>query len=323
MSQRRECIAITGAAGFIGTHLLEHLSQCSDLSFRLLLHINLNIQLPASKNVLIFHGNLLDLETLEGFFEPGCVVVNLAYLGGRPGEENLKATANLLESCKRAKIKRLIHCSTAAVSGRIAANKITEDTAGNPLQEYEVTKSRVERLILEKSAGVFEAVILRPTAVFGRDGRNLIKLMEDLRHGNRAVNYLKSCIYQYRRMNLVCIENVVSAIEFLIRTNRDISGETFIISDDEDPSNNYHDIEEYLLKKMCRKAYLVPPVYLPFPILRFLLRLAGRTNDNPDLVYDCGKIISAGFKKSLTFKEGLCRFTDWYIKTDCPKRHHS
>jgi nucleoside-diphosphate-sugar epimerase len=322
MNHNRECIAITGAAGFIGTHLLEHLSQCSDLRFRLLVHINLNVPLSESQNVLIFHGNLLELDTLDGFPETGCVVVNLAYLGGRPLEENLAAIENLLESCKRAKIKRLIHCSTATVSGRVATNKITENTSENPLQEYEITKSRVERLILEKSDGVFEAVILRPTAVFGKGGRNLIKLMEDLRHGNRVVNYLKSCIYQYRRMNLVCIDNVVSAIEFLIRTNRNIGGETFIISDDADPSNNYRDIEKYLMRKMDCKEYFVPPVSLPFPLLRSLLRLAGRTNDNPNLVYDCGKIISAGFKKTLTFQEGLSTFSDWYIKAHCPDQHH-
>lgn len=322
MNNSSECIAITGAAGFIGTQLVERLSQRGDQRLRLLVHVNLNVELPESRNISISHGDLLKSDTLDDFPETGCVVVNLAYLGGRPLEENLTAIENLLVACKRAKIKRLIHCSTAIVSGRVGTNKITENTSENPMQEYEVIKSRVERLILEKSAGVFEAVILRPTAVFGKGGRNLIKLMEDLRHGNRAVNYLKSCIYQYRRMNLVCIDNVVSAIEFLIRTNRNIGGETFIISDDADPSNNYRDIEKYLMRKMDCKTYFVPPVSLPLPILRALLRLSGRTNDNPDLVYDCGKIISAGFKKPVSFKEGLSRFSDWYIKTHFPDQHH-
>jgi nucleoside-diphosphate-sugar epimerase len=242
-------------------------------------------------------------------------VVNLAYLGGRSLAENLAATENLLEICKRAKIKRLIHCSTAAVYGRVAADKISEVTTENPMLEYEVAKRRIEKSVLEKSNGAFESVVLRPAAVFGKGGKNLIKLMEGLRHGNRVINYLKSCIYQYRRMNLVCIENVVSAVEFLIRTNRNVDGETFIISDDADPSNNYRDIERYLMEKMSCKKYPVPPVSIPYPILRNILRLAGRSNDNPELVYDCGKIISAGFKPVLTFKEGLTGFTDWYIKT--------
>lgn len=314
MNNHSECIAITGATGFIGTHLVERLSQCGDMRLRLLVHLNLNFQPPRSSNLSIVRGDLLKSGTLDEFPETGCVVVNLAYLGGRPPKENLAATENLLETCKRSKIKRLIHCSTAAVYGRVAADIITENTSGNPMGEYEVTKSRVEKLILEKSAGAFEAVILRPTAVFGPGGKNLIKLMEDLQHGNRAFNYIKSCVYQYRRMNLVCIDNVVSAIEFLIRTDRNIGGEAFIISDDADPLNNYRDIEKYLMEKMNCKTYPVLPVSMPFPILRALLRLTGRSNDNPELVYDCGKIISAGFKQTLTFKEGLSGFADWYVQ---------
>jgi len=54
---------------------------------------------------------------------------------------------------------------------------------------------------------------------------------------------------------------------------------------------------------------------VPFLILKALLWLSGRTNDNPALVYDCGKILSSGFKKPVSFEEGLSHFSDWYIKT--------
>jgi nucleoside-diphosphate-sugar epimerase len=317
-----QVVAITGASSFIGTHLLERLSLCSDLYLRLLVNRNLNVSLQESNNVSITQGNLLDSETLNGFVETGCIVINLAYLSGRPPDENFAAINNLVEACSKAKIRRLIHCSTALVSGRVSAIRVTENTPNKPLQEYEITKSGIEKIMLEKSDGLFETVILRPTSVFGKGGRNLVQLMDSLLYGNQIVNYLKSCIYQFRRMNLIYIENVASAIEFFIRTDRNINGEIFIISDDEDPSNNYRDIEKYLMKWMGCKAYPFAPVSVPFPILRFLLRLAGRTNDNPALVYDCGKILSLGFKKPLSFKEGLSRFYDWYIKTHYPDVHH-
>jgi nucleoside-diphosphate-sugar epimerase len=317
-----QVIAITGASSFIGTHLVKHLTHCNDLQLRLLVNRNLNLSLPESKNVFIMQGNLLNHETLKGFCNTGCTVINLAYLKGHSPEENLAATENLVEACIRAKIRRLIHCSTAVVSGRVSTNRVTENTLDNPLNEYEVTKGRIEKLLIKKSDGFFETIILRPTAVFGKGGKNLVKLADSLLRGKQFVNYLKSCIYQFRRMNLVYIDNVVSAIEFFIRTERNINGETFIISDDEDPSNNYRDIEKYLMKKMGRRAYSVAPVSLPFPILRSLLKLAGRSNYNPALVYDCGKILSSGFKKPLSFKEGLSRFSDWYIETHYPDKHH-
>ena len=309
-----QTIAITGASSFIGTHLLESLLQDSSLRLRLLLHRNLNASLRESKNVSITRGSLLDGETLNGFVESGCTIVNLAHIGGCSPEDNVLATSNLLEACLKAKIRRLVHCSTAVVSGRVSTNRVTEETPGRPLNEYEITKRRLEEAILEKSHGAFETVILRPTAIFGKGGRNLLKLADSLRNGNQFVNYLKSCTYQFRRMNLVSVENVVASIEFFLRANQKMNGETFIVSDDEDPANNYRDVEKYLVKRLGCKTYPVPPVSVPFPILKSLLRLAGRSNDNPALVYDCGKILSMGFKKPLSFEEGLSRFVEWYIE---------
>ena len=310
-----QVVSITGASSFIGTHLLERLSLCSDLHLRLLVNRNPNLILQESEKFSIIRGNLLDTKTLNGLVETGCIVINLAYLSGRPPEENFAAINNLVEVCSRAKIRRLIHCSTAVVSGRVSADRVTENTPNRPVKEYEVTKQKIEKIILEKSDGLFETIILRPTAVFGKGGSNLIKLADDLLCENRLVNYIKSCIYQFRRINLVYIDNVVAAIEFFIQTDRNITGETFIISDDEDPSNNYRDIEKYLMKRMGCKPYPVPPVSVPFLILKSLLWLSGRTNDNPALVYDCGKILSSGFKKPVSFEEGLSHFSDWYIKT--------
>ncbi len=303
-------ITITGANSFIGTHLMKHLSTCTDLRFRILVNRNLNAWLSDSDRTCIIKGDLLKPKTLNGLVEPGCIVVNLAYLRGRPLEENIRAIENLIENCASAKIKRFIHCSTAVVAGRVLTNRITEKTPLNPLNEYEVAKTIIEKTLLDKSQGLFEVTILRPTAVFGKGGRNLIKLADDLRFGNIVLNYIKSCVYQYRRMNLVYVANVVAAIAFLIRMERNINNETFIISDDEAPTNNYRDIENYLKTKMGCRAYRFPLVSFPFVILKTLLRLSGRTNINPTVSYDCSKILAAGFKKPFSFQEGLSLFSD-------------
>lgn len=307
-------VAITGATSFIGTHLLEHLLPQEDVCLRLLINRNVNVSCAGSRRVVMSQGNMLKPGALHAFLDPGCVVVNLAYLGGCSPEENIVAVENLLESCIAVGVRRLVHCSTAVVAGRVRTKKVTEVTDLNPVTEYEVTKEKIEKIILEKSKGSFESVILRPTAVFGRDGENLIKLAENLRRGNRIANYLKSCIHQYRRMNLVCIANVVAAIEFLIHTRLNVDGEIFIISDDEDPSNNYRDIEAFLMSRMDCKGYPLPPFAIPFPFLKTLLRIMGRTNVNPELVYDCGKILSAGLQKPVRFGEGLSHFSDWYVQ---------
>jgi hypothetical protein len=43
-------------------------------------------------------------------------------------------------------------------------------------QEYEKNKLKIEQVFLDISLGKFEMTILRPTAVFGDGGKNLVKL---------------------------------------------------------------------------------------------------------------------------------------------------
>jgi nucleoside-diphosphate-sugar epimerase len=309
-------IAIAGASSFIGTHLLEHLSSRNDLHLKLLVHHHSEFALPGPSRVDRIRGDLLNQDSLNGFVESGCTVVNLVHLRDGSPEENFRAVGNLAEACQRVGVKRLIHCSTAVVSGRISGDRVTEATPLRPRKAYEFSKAGAERILLDRSRESLETAILRPTLVFGKKGKNLLKLAEDLLHGNMAVNYLRSCLFGRRRMNLVYIDTVVSALAFLIRTEHPVGGQIFIISEDEDPANNYQDVERFLIKRLGARAYPLPVIPWPSLILKTLLRWSGRTNTNPALIYDCEKIRSWGFRKPLAFEEGLTRFTDWYLTTE-------
>lgn len=308
-------IAITGANSFIGSHLLDLLSNRDDVEIKILIHKNSNTVKSNRRNISMFRGDLLKPETLTGLINQGCTVVNLAYLSERSKQENLTAITNIVETCAKSKIRRLIHCSTAAVAGRISNNIVTENTICNPINEYEITKLEIEKLLFEKSRDKFEVVILRPSAVFGPGGKNLLKLADDLRKGNRTVNYLKSCLFNTRRMNLVYVSNVVSVIEFLIRTENKIDSEVFIISDDEYSSNNYRFIENYLIKNLGYKDYMIPNIPIPAFVLKVLLKLGQKSNINPAIVYDCHKLLNTGFKKPTLFEDGLANFVNWYKNT--------
>ena len=310
-------IAITGATGFIGLHLLDHLAHQKDIQIRMLIHRDINNKILNRDNIIYVEGDLLKFETLNKLIVPGCTVVNLVYLRDCSKQENLSAIANLAEACAKAKIKRFIHCSTVVVAGNVKDDVITEKTPCSPVNIYEKTKLKIENLLLEKYGGLFEVVILRPTAVFGPGGKNLLKLANDLRYSNRIINYLKSCLFNYRKINLVYIDNVVSSIAFLIDTDKKIDREIFIVSDDEYHANNYRDVEQFLMRSFGYKDYLLPRVPLPFFILTSILKLAGKSNLNPTSVYDCQKLLSAGFKKPVLFEEGLVCFTDWYKSEFC------
>jgi nucleoside-diphosphate-sugar epimerase len=313
-------IAVTGAASFIGQHLVRHLSTHGNAEVRILIHENKPKHVMDIKGIMPVEGDLLKPDTLGALFEPGCAVINLAYLNHSSFRENLAAMENLIENCLEARIKRLVHCSTAVVVGGVPDDVITEVTPCDPNNEYETTKLHIEELLKEKARGHFELAILRPTAVFGPGGKNLLKLASDLTTGSGFVSYAKSCLLGSRRMNLVYVDNVVFALLFLVFTDQRMDREIFIISDDEYLENNYRDIEKYLIKELGRKEYPLPRIPLPQLLLSNVLKLVGRSNSNPNRIYQSDKIKSIGFQKKTSFETGLTSFTEWYKKTYLPPK---
>ena len=309
-----EDVVVVGAGGFIGRHLLAIFEYQKEIKLRVLVHKNYNIALFNREYTTVVEGDLLCPETLDKLCVGGATVINLAYLRDQPRQDNLTAINNLLEACVKAKINRFVHCSTAAVFGRVSSNIVTENTKCNPVNEYEITKMQIEEVVLERAGSVFDVVILRPTAIFGPGGKNLLKLANDLRSGNKIANYLKACLCNMRKMNFVSVHNVVAAIEFLMQTDKKINRELFIVSDDGFQSNNYSYVERYLIKSLGLVGYPLPVIPIPYFVLKMLLKLAGKSNFNPCCVYSCQKLLNLGFKKNILFEDELADFVEWYKK---------
>lgn len=310
----KNTIAVVGASGYIGRHLVAELTAMKEFQVKLLARPKSREMEPVQwpDEVEVIQGDLSDPESLQSLLVPGCTVVNLVYLWKGGEQENLAVIRNLLDACTSAGVKRLIHCSTAAVSGRVADDQIREATECRPITEYGITKLRIEKAIMTAAEGHFEAAILRPTAVFGAEAEPLKKLTADLVHGCRLRNYLKSCLFGRRRMNLVHIGNVVAAILFLIRYSGAIGGEAFIVSDDDSPGNNFLDVERYLMRSLGLPDYALPRLSIPLGVLSLLLKSLGRNNVNPRGNYIQGKLQGLGFESPVAFEEGLADYAEWY-----------
>jgi nucleoside-diphosphate-sugar epimerase len=304
-------IAVTGATGFIGRHLIETLGARGGAAVRVLVR-NRDAIARAGFRGVAMEGDMRNPTAFARILEEGCTWVNMAHLDMPSETDQINVMASLLEVCRKKRIRRLVHCSTAVVAGRSNASVVTESTDCLPGDRYEVAKLAIEQVLLQKCGESLEVVILRPTAVFGPRGRNLIKLANDLRGLPSFVNYLKSCLQGSRRMNLVHVDNVVAALAFLIDAPGRMAGEVFIVSDDEAPGNNFRNVERCLMAGLGIPEYPVAPAPLPRWMLSAALRAAGRTNSNPSRIYDCSKIVARGLKKPVAFEKGLADFTTWY-----------
>jgi nucleoside-diphosphate-sugar epimerase len=308
-------VAVCGGSGFIGRHLLRTLASDAEASVRVLVHRNdPGVQRDAGKFIDI-PGDLLDAGSLNALVTPGCTVVNLAYLSTRSREENLAAAASLSRACRAREARRLVHLSTAVVAGAATGDVITESTLPDPRTGYERTKLEIEEFLGAEARGAFELVVLRPTGVFGPGGTNLVKLAGNLLGASAIANYARSCFHGRRRMNLVCVENVVAAVRFAFDAPAATGPETFIVSDDDDALNDYRGVESTLRQAFGLSEYPVPPMPLPGSLFGLALRARGRSNNNPNRVYSSAKLAAAGCPKQTSLESGLVSFADWYRRS--------
>ena len=178
---------VTGAAGFIGSHLCERLlaSGCrvigvdsfTDYYDRTLKESNLRVALASPK----FELRELDLVTadLSAVVEDVDFVFHLAGQAGVRAswgsnfnsylENNVLATQRLLESATRSgRLRRLVFASSSSVYGNPAQLPATEATVPRPVSPYGVTKLAAENLcsLYALNFGL-PAVALRYFTVYG------------------------------------------------------------------------------------------------------------------------------------------------------------
>jgi dihydroflavonol-4-reductase len=149
-------VYVSGAAGFIGGHVVEALRE-------------------RGADVREERIDLLDAPALERALRGCDAVVHLAalYSYDAPAAElarvNVDGTRCLLEAAARAGVKRIVHTSTAGTCGPVAGRPATEADAP-PVWElsvpYKRTKLAGERLAL--AAG---AVVVNPSAPLGEGDR--------------------------------------------------------------------------------------------------------------------------------------------------------
>lgn len=303
-------IVLLGGSGFVGTHLIQELLFYNNYSLSLLIHKTLPVVPKLDSQVRLVNGNLFDKRSLDTLIEPDSIVINLAYLNNNTRASNTVGLQNVLTVCARKKIKRFIHISTAVVSGRASALEIDEEVLDVPFSDYEKTKLELENLVVSafKFSNI-QLVILRPTAVFGSLGKNALKLIEGLKKDSLVKNYLKACLFNTRRFNLVPVSYLVSAIIFFVVKQSVRKEDVFIVSADDEINNNYQFVEECFRMSLGLKKYPIPIVPLPKIILSILLRISGRSNIYPSRVYSPEKIKQIGWQAPETFHDAILTFS--------------
>lgn len=171
---------VTGAAGFIGRHLIRRL-LADGKTVRCLVRKTSNLDhLPVSAAEL-HYGDVTDSQTLAGMAKDVSVVYHLAALGHvsaitedayrRFHMVNVQGTRNLIEECLQWTVRKFVHVSSVAAMGVIDGETTDETTPPQPVTPYERSKLESEQAALrywqEKQ---FPVVVVRPSMVYGPEG---------------------------------------------------------------------------------------------------------------------------------------------------------
>ena len=223
-------LLVTGATGFVGTHLMPTLVERGH-EVRALVRPDRDASGLEALGARVDRGNVTDPVALKAAARGVEAIVHLAVPPRMSTLRQHRAVSvggaeNVLVAARAAGVDRIVHCSTVGVYGRLRSLPADETTPIRPETAYQIAKAEAERLIqrhVQRHAA--PVVVLRPTMIYGPGDLASLKLYRTILSGR-----LFSIGRASQPWHGVYIDDFVGAI-LLALTARDAVGESFVIAD--------------------------------------------------------------------------------------------
>lgn len=151
-------IALLGATGFVGSHLLPELARRGHACRVVCRNLERARELRLVPGVELVRGNALDRASLESALDGMDAAINLVGILNEPGRNgsgfrraHVTTVENLLDACRATGVRRLVHVSAI--------------NAGKGASHYLQTKGEAEARIRECRS--VDATIVRPSVIVG------------------------------------------------------------------------------------------------------------------------------------------------------------
>jgi dihydroflavonol-4-reductase len=208
---------ITGATGFVGSHVARVLAeQGADL--RLLVRKTSRLENVANIAGERTIGDLTDAESLKQGMG-GCeavfhVAADYRLWTRNPHEmyaANVEGTRSILKAAQEAGVRRVVYCSTVATMGFTGNGTMTDENSPVSLSDmighYKRSKFMAEQVVLEAAKAGVNVVMVNPTAPIGEQD------IKPTPTGRIVLDFLKGKFPAYVEtgLNLVDVKEVAQA----------------------------------------------------------------------------------------------------------------
>lgn len=326
-STSKGLVIITGATGFIGSHLTEHLIS-EGYSVRCLVRETSNLKWIKDSGAEITVCSLFDIEALANQFKDADYIVHLAgVVKARNLEGYLKGNVGITKSVLDAAIqadgplKKIICTSSLAVVGPNKVGHPSDETWDyNPQSYYGKAKVEQEKLCHEYMDKL-PISIIRPPSVYGPRDTEIFTVFKAMSQGAFA-----RVGFNHKTLSMIYIDDLIRGIQQVMESEK-AKGETYFLSSEEE--YDWNQIAD-AGKKALGKGFLNlrVPHFLVFTVAFIAEKFAGLSGKASTLNVEKAKEIvqeswtcspkkamkDLGFSQQISLEEGIQRSVDWYRK---------
>ncbi len=329
---------VTGASGFTGGYMVDHLLE-RGYQVRAFVRPTSNIEKLKGKPVEIFTGDLITKSTLVKAMEGVEVVFHIGALyraANLPDrafwDVNVIGTENVMQAALETGVRRVVHCSTGGVHGHIENPPANESAPIRPGDAYQESKVEAERVAMfyYRDKGL-PVTIVRPIGIYGPGDMRMLKLYRLIYH-RKFIMFGGGNVYYH----LTYVTDTVEGFR-LASEKPDAVGQVYLIA-----GEKYFTLNQFA--EMVAQALDVPPPRWNLPVwplymagflcekicvpLRVQPPIFRRRVDifTHSRAFDITKARNElGYSPKVSLEEGIRRTAKWYLEngylTKKPSEH--
>ena len=311
-------IVITGASGFIGSHLVPAFLGAD---FEIVCILEPGAENPFA-GAQAFSADICTARGLSEALTGAKVVIHLAARNHVLKETakdplleyrrvNVEGTRNVVRAAKKQGVGLFVHLSSIKAMGEGTGDILDETAPCLPSTPYGISKLESEEVVRAESDGTGMAVLtFRLPMVYGPGNKGNLPRM--IRWADRGLPF--PLVQPDNLRSMVYVENVVAAVKTVLEAHPagGAASKTYIVKDDADCSTRM------MYSSICRELGKIPR-FLPLPAV--LGRVAGAISEDFRKVTSSFRVSSAkireeiGFVPPLSGEEGIARTVRWYKRS--------